>query len=173
VKKNTIAVPLEEGLSLFSSENKAESETITQTNEEIEDEKQNNNPPKHNEEGKLAKQYRDEINSFRNMMKIHVKGTDVEDPIKSFEELLSKYGFKQYILKNIESSNYTEPTPIQMQAIPIMLKERELLACAPTGSGKTAAYLLPLLAFLKSPSKEGIRTLILSPTRELARQNIS
>ena len=57
-----------------------------------------------------------------------------------------------------------------MQAIPIALHEREVMACAPTGSGKTLSFLLPILHQLKSPTKEGFRALIISPTRELAHQ---
>ena len=52
----------------------------------------------------------------------------------------------------------------------VALKRREILACAPTGSGKTAAFLIPLLHYLREHRKDGFRALILSPTRELARQ---
>jgi ATP-dependent RNA helicase DDX52/ROK1 len=62
------------------------------------------------------------------------------------------------------------PTPIQMQAIPVMLHGRELLASAPTGSGKTLAFSIPILMQLKQPTNKGFRALIISPTRELANQ---
>ncbi|XP_066220432.1 probable ATP-dependent RNA helicase DDX52 [Saccopteryx leptura] len=62
------------------------------------------------------------------------------------------------------------PTPIQMQAIPVMLHGRELLASAPTGSGKTLAFSIPILMQLKQPTNKGFRALIISPTRELASQ---
>ena len=52
----------------------------------------------------------------------------------------------------------------------IRFKGREILACAPTGSGKTAAFILPILAHLKDPKKEGFRAIVVSPTRELAGQ---
>ena len=57
-----------------------------------------------------------------------------------------------------------------MQAIPLMLKRREILACAPTGSGKTAAFLVPIIHLLDSPQKKGFRAVIVAPTRELANQ---
>lgn len=57
-----------------------------------------------------------------------------------------------------------------MQAIPLMLKKREILACAPTGSGKTAAFLVPIIHCLGAPQKKGFRAVIVSPTRELANQ---
>jgi len=92
---------------------------------------------------------------------------------------------------------YEEPTPIQMQATPLMLRGREVLGCAPTGSGKTAAFIIPILAHLKvsvtiwhifpshsnyifslcirvtssqEPKRCGFRAVVVSPTRELAQQ---
>ncbi|CAO3701551.1 unnamed protein product [Rhizopus microsporus] len=69
------------------------------------------------------------------------------------------------------SMAYTTPTPVQMQSIPIMLNGRDIMSCAPTGSGKTMAYLLPILQDLKKPEKKvSYRALIIAPTRELAQQ---
>lgn len=74
-------------------------------------------------------------------------------------------------MKNIkEELAFTNPTPIQMQAIPSLLEGNEIVACAPTGSGKTAAFSIPMLMKLKNPSKGNHRGLVLSPTRELAKQ---
>jgi ATP-dependent RNA helicase DDX52/ROK1 len=74
------------------------------------------------------------------------------------------------IIDNLKKCGYVDPTPVQKQAIPVMLEGRNLLACAPTGSGKTAAFLVPIINDLKGPRKEGFRALILCPTRELAKQ---
>jgi len=81
------------------------------------------------------------------------------------------------ILKAVEDTGYTTPTPIQQQAIPHVLTGRDLMAMAQTGTGKTAAFTLPLLQRLlplantsASPAKHPIRALILAPTRELAIQ---
>ncbi len=80
------------------------------------------------------------------------------------------------ILKALAEEGYTTPTPIQEQAIPILLDRRDLLGCAQTGTGKTAAFAIPILQLLnneRSQSTGGprrIKTLILTPTRELAIQ---
>jgi ATP-dependent RNA helicase RhlE len=70
----------------------------------------------------------------------------------------------------IHDLGWTKPTPIQLDAIPPALAGRDLLACAMTGSGKTAAFLLPLLSRLHATPKRATRALILTPTRELAAQ---
>ena len=75
------------------------------------------------------------------------------------------------ILKALEQTGYTTPTPIQEQAIPVLLKGKDLLGCAQTGTGKTAAFAIPIIQRLyQSDSKKGIKALILTPTRELAIQ---
>ena len=75
------------------------------------------------------------------------------------------------ILKALQQTGYTTPTPIQEQAIPVLLKGKDLLGCAQTGTGKTAAFAIPLIQRLyQSDYKKGIKALILTPTRELAIQ---
>lgn len=76
------------------------------------------------------------------------------------------------ILQAIEEKGYTAPTPIQQQAIPALLSGEDLLGCAQTGTGKTAAFALPILQklFVSWDYKHQIRALILTPTRELALQ---
>jgi ATP-dependent RNA helicase RhlE len=86
----------------------------------------------------------------------------------SFQNL----GLIEPILKALETEGYSTPTPIQAQAIPQVLERRDLLGCAQTGTGKTAAFSLPVLQLLherKAPHKH-IRVLVLTPTRELAIQ---
>ncbi|HYP67084.1 MAG TPA: DEAD/DEAH box helicase [Thiobacillaceae bacterium] len=78
-----------------------------------------------------------------------------------------------FILKALTDSGYTEPTPVQAQAIPIVMAGHDLMASAQTGTGKTAAFMLPALHKLSDPPKapgKGPRILVLSPTRELAQQ---
>ena len=86
----------------------------------------------------------------------------------------SGLGLAGPLLKALEAENYTHPTPIQAQAIPALLDGRDLLGLAQTGTGKTAAFTLPLLQRLnkdqKQPGRHGVRALILAPTRELAGQ---
>jgi ATP-dependent RNA helicase RhlE len=78
------------------------------------------------------------------------------------------------ILKSLKEEGYTIPTPIQVQAIPIVLKGIDLIGCAQTGTGKTAAFAVPILQLLsnnkKSDRNRKIRSLIVTPTRELAIQ---
>ncbi|MCC5813114.1 MAG: DEAD/DEAH box helicase [Leptospira sp.] len=89
----------------------------------------------------------------------------------SFQEL----GLIDPILKALLAEGYTQPTPIQSQAIPLLLKKRDLLGCAQTGTGKTAAFAVPILQLMSAENREAttrpsIRCLILTPTRELAIQ---
>ncbi len=74
------------------------------------------------------------------------------------------------LLRGIKELGFTRPTPIQADAIPPALAGRDVLACAQTGSGKTAAFLLPILHQLMDKPRRTTRTLILTPTRELAAQ---
>src|SRR5882757_5535880 len=79
------------------------------------------------------------------------------------------------ILRALKTEGYTQPTPIQEQAIPIVLSGRDLLGCAQTGTGKTAAFAIPILQLLTKDlltgnTSKGIKALILTPTRELAIQ---
>ena len=77
------------------------------------------------------------------------------------------------MLQRLRDAGFHEPTPIQRQAIPILLEGSELLAVAPTGSGKTLAFLLPMVTKLAAKDDEagGPRALLLSPTKELAQQS--
>ena len=85
-----------------------------------------------------------------------------------FEEL----GLSAELLRAVEKKGYLEATPIQQQAIPLVLEGRDLLAAAQTGTGKTAGFTLPLLQRLQQSSKSSrrVRALVLTPTRELAAQ---
>ena len=78
------------------------------------------------------------------------------------------------ICQALHEEKYILPTPIQEQAIPYLVKGRDLLGCAQTGTGKTAAFALPILQWLEQNrealSPKGVRSLILAPTRELAVQ---
>ena len=79
------------------------------------------------------------------------------------------------ILKALDDEGYTSPTPIQEQSIPILLRGKDLLGCAQTGTGKTAAFAIPIIQHLykaqqQSKRSRKIRALIVTPTRELAIQ---
>jgi len=84
-----------------------------------------------------------------------------------FEDL----GLRAELVRAVADQGYTQPTPIQQQAIPVVLSGRDLLGAAQTGTGKTAGFALPILQLLEAnPSKAPVRVLILTPTRELAAQ---
>ena len=78
--------------------------------------------------------------------------------------------FDPQILEGLFSMGYTKPTPIQEQAIPVIQSNKDLIACAQTGTGKTAAYILPILNKIIRTDHRHLNTLILAPTRELAQQ---
>ena len=89
----------------------------------------------------------------------------------------SNLGLSAKLLATVAREGYTEPTPVQAQAIPLVLAGRDVLAAAQTGTGKTAAFTLPILELLAknassspSPARHPIRALVLTPTRELAMQ---
>jgi ATP-dependent RNA helicase RhlE len=82
-------------------------------------------------------------------------------------------GLQPFLTERCESLGYIEPTPVQKQAIPLVLQGKNVIATAETGTGKTAAFLLPILHDLSVNRKKGTTVLILSPTRELANQTDS
>ena len=77
-------------------------------------------------------------------------------------------GLEPRLLDGVSSMGYTDPTPIQTQAIPQILAGRDVVGVAQTGTGKTAAFVLPMLQ--RTPTRQGVRALIVTPTRELALQ---
>ncbi len=82
----------------------------------------------------------------------------------------SELGLAPAQLRSCESLGYTEPTPIQAQAIPVVLRGDDMIGCAETGTGKTAAFLLPIIQNMTDKPRPGVRVLVLAPTRELAMQ---
>ncbi|OCX53706.1 DEAD/DEAH box helicase [Mucilaginibacter sp. PPCGB 2223] len=80
------------------------------------------------------------------------------------------FGFNRQILNAIADAGYTEATPIQQKAIPPIMNGQDVMGIAQTGTGKTAAYMLPIIMKLKYPQGNDVRALIVAPTRELAIQ---
>ena len=108
---------------------------------------------------------------------ITIKNTTTEAaaPITTIETgaTFAALGLNPAILKAVEEAGYTVPTPVQAQAIPEALAGHDLMASAQTGTGKTAAFILPALHRIAEPSavrSKGPRVLVLTPTRELAQQ---
>lgn len=80
------------------------------------------------------------------------------------------FAFSDQVLSSLEAMGFDKPTPIQEQAIPIILENHDIIGCAQTGTGKTAAYLLPIIQHIVDSKPQHINTLIIAPTRELALQ---
>ncbi|KAK7074990.1 putative ATP-dependent RNA helicase ddx4 [Halocaridina rubra] len=106
-------------------------------------------------------------------VKVSGKGP-IADPVSSFSDM----NVREILIVNIQKARYKNPTPIQKYAVPILVDGRDIMACAQTGSGKTVAYLLPILDYIlrKNCDSHAYETtvqpvaLILAPTRELAVQ---
>ncbi|XP_061390573.1 DEAD box protein 52 homolog, partial [Musca vetustissima] len=105
------------------------------------------------EEEKQKQLEEEMIATIRKENRINVLGKNIPPPITSFQELHTTYKMNERLVENLVNCNYAQPTAIQMQAIPIMLQGRPLMACAPTGSGKTIAFLAPIINDLKAPKK--------------------
>jgi ATP-dependent RNA helicase RhlE len=80
------------------------------------------------------------------------------------------FNFNEHLQEGISSMGFTTPTPIQEMAIPIITNGSDIIACAQTGTGKTGAYLLPVLDYISKNKTHHTSTLVLAPTRELAQQ---
>ncbi|KAM0920990.1 hypothetical protein ACQ4PT_007206 [Festuca glaucescens] len=113
-----------------------------------------------------------QIASLRNKLDICVKGEAIPDPIMCF----SSCGLPEKLVHNLEAAGYVMPTPVQMQVIPASLSNRSLLVSVETGSGKTASFLVPIIAHCsrrrlqQCTSKRGPLVIVLAPTRELCIQ---
>ena len=81
-----------------------------------------------------------------------------------------EFGIKKDILNAVRKAGYEETTPIQEKAIPVIMEGRHVIGLAQTGTGKTAAFALPLLNNIEYRKKTRVRAVILAPTRELAIQ---
>lgn len=121
-----------------------------------------------------AQQLYDEVAAFRRRLSIHIHtSVNCPRPMATFDLIRppSSSPLTPKLLANVENSNWVNPTPCQMQAIPSLLALRDTLLCAPTGSGKTAAFMIPaLLLSSLGEKKANVRSIVLEPTRELCEQ---
>ncbi|KAL6042117.1 DNA/RNA helicase, DEAD/DEAH box type, N-terminal [Balamuthia mandrillaris] len=127
----------------------------------------------HWSEKKLEEMTQRDWRIFKEDYNIAVKGGGIPNPLRSWEES----NLPEILLEAIRKAGYKEPSPIQRQAIPIGLQGRDLVGIAETGSGKTAAFVLPMLVYISGLPKmtpeieaEGPYAVVLAPTRELALQ---
>ncbi|KAK4952093.1 mRNA splicing protein prp28 [Elasticomyces elasticus] len=128
---------------------------------------------KHWSEKKLEQMRERDWRIFKEDFNIATKGGGIPNPMRSWTES----GLPKRLLDIVDSVGYTEPSAVQRAAIPIALQSRDLIGVAVTGSGKTAAFLLPLLVYISDlpalnefTKNDGPYAIILAPTRELAQQ---
>lgn len=111
-----------------------------------------------------------DVIEYRKSLAIRVSGFDVPRPVKAFEDC----GFSAQLMNAIKKQAYEKPTLIQCQALPIVLSGRDIIGIAKTGSGKTAAFVLPMVVHIMDQpelqKEEGPIGVICAPTRELAHQ---
>ncbi|VDL70198.1 unnamed protein product [Nippostrongylus brasiliensis] len=124
-------------------------------------------------DSEISKEIAKKIHQLRRLNRIYTWGEDIPDPMIDFEEL----NLPSLLMSSLSEFNISEPTPIQMQAIPLMMMHRNVLASAPTGSGKTLAFAIPVITEIlrlkkMAKYKDGTKLLaiVLEPTRELAAQ---
>ncbi|XP_071803220.1 ATP-dependent RNA helicase DDX42-like [Asterias amurensis] len=124
----------------------------------------------YNEHKDIAQLKFPDVLDLRKKIGIRVSGFDPPKPITSF----GHFGFDEQLMHYIRKTDYSKPTPIQAQGVPIALKGRDIIGIAKTGSGKTAAFVWPLLVHIMDQravkTGEGPIGLICAPTRELAQQ---
>ncbi|OGM40055.1 pre-mRNA-splicing ATP-dependent RNA helicase PRP28 [Aspergillus bombycis] len=130
---------------------------------------------KHWSEKKLEHMRERDWRIFKEDFNISTKGGSVPNPMRSWDES----GLPKRLMELVNKVGYKEPTPIQRAAIPIAMQSRDLIGVAVTGSGKTAAFLLPLLVYIAELPRidefewrknDGPYAIVLAPTRELAQQ---
>ena len=128
---------------------------------------------KHWSEKKLEHMRERDWRIFKEDFNISTKGGAIPNPMRSWAES----GLPKRLLDVVDQVGYTEPSAVQRAAIPIALQSRDLIGVAVTGSGKTAAFLLPLLVYISElpvlnemTKNDGPYAIILAPTRELAQQ---
>jgi len=128
---------------------------------------------RHWREKKLDEMEERDWRIFKEDFAIATRGPKVPHPLRSWEEA----NLPSQLMRALEQAGYKEPTPIQRAAIPIGLQNRDLIGLAETGSGKTVAFLIPMLVYISQQptitaanASEGPYALIMAPTRELAQQ---
>src|SRR5690606_5238806 len=86
------------------------------------------------------------------------------------EKKFKDFGFGAEIMEGLDAMGFEEPTEVQSHSIPMIMEGEDVIACAQTGTGKTAAFLLPILHQIQKNPNNKIKALVIAPTRELAMQ---
>lgn len=98
------------------------------------------------------------------------KTSEIPKELKPYRLKFSDFSLSDSLLAGLNDVNFKEPTPVQKQSIPIVLQGKDLISTAQTGTGKTGAFVIPLMERIIHSERGGVKALILSPTRELATQ---
>ncbi|KAF8948524.1 ATP-dependent RNA helicase ddx42, partial [Haplosporangium bisporale] len=118
----------------------------------------------------IARLSEEQVRQVRQDLDMRVSGADVAKPCISF----AHFGFEEALMETIRRAGYSEPSGIQRQAMPVALSGRDIIGIAKTGSGKTAAFLLPMIVHIMDQDElekgDGPIGVVLAPTRELADQ---
>ncbi|XP_029013762.1 ATP-dependent RNA helicase DDX42 [Betta splendens] len=124
----------------------------------------------YNEHEELSSLTGTQVIELRHKLNLRVSGAAPPKPCTSF----AHFGFDEQLMHQIRKSEYTQPTPIQCQGVPIALSGRDMIGIAKTGSGKTAAFIWPMLVHIMDQKEletgEGPIAVIVCPTRELCQQ---
>ncbi|TRY98961.1 hypothetical protein DNTS_001232 [Danionella cerebrum] len=124
----------------------------------------------YNEHEELSSLTGADVVQLRNKLNLKVSGAAAPKPATSF----AHFGFDEQLMHQIRKSEYTQPTPIQCQGVPIALSGRDIIGIAKTGSGKTAAFIWPILVHIMDQKElqdgDGPIAVIVCPTRELCQQ---
>ncbi|CDW91012.1 probable atp-dependent rna helicase ddx52-like [Stylonychia lemnae] len=116
----------------------------------------------------LVNKKKEVMNQLRKKYRIKVEGDSVPDLIDSFAKLTKKYKLTESFNHKLAENHFKKPTPVQMQAIPVLFNKRSAIVLAETGSGKSLAFIAPMLHLLKNG--DGLKAIVVSPTRELTIQ---
>lgn len=116
----------------------------------------------------LQNKREDALKKLQKAYRIKIEGDRVPELQDSFDKLQKKYRLSKGFIQKVKSQGYTRPTPVQMQALPILFDKRDAIILAETGSGKSLAFIAPLIHMNKKG--DGLKAIIVVPTRELAIQ---
>lgn len=108
------------------------------------------------------------LNLMMKDYKIKIEGDNVPEMLDCFNKMKAKYGLSDSFMQKVKKSGFVRPSPVQMQAIPIMFNRRDAIILAETGSGKSLAFITPLIHLHRKG--DGLKAIIVVPTRELAIQ---
>ena len=113
----------------------------------------------------LMNKRNDTLNKLRRKHGIKVEGEGCPEPLFSFPQMIKYFNNSKSLNQTVKACDYTKPTPVQMQAMPIIKQRKDAIILAETGSGKSMAFAVPLLESIKRGS--GLKAVVLAPTREL------